>query len=63
MSKVVEWFQKSKFAMEAPRTALILTFSPREKESPLPLEEGWGEGFYFATTSSEVEIPQCEPEK
>ena len=25
-------------------TALILTFSPREKELPLPLGEGWGEG-------------------
>jgi len=26
------------------KTALILTFSPREKEPPLPLEEGCGEG-------------------
>jgi len=25
------------------KTALILTFSPREKE-PLPLGEGWGKG-------------------
>jgi hypothetical protein len=28
-------------------TALILTFSPREKEPPLPLGEGWGEGNLF----------------
>jgi hypothetical protein len=26
------------------KTALLLTFSPREKELPLPLGEGWGEG-------------------
>jgi hypothetical protein len=26
------------------KTALILTFSPREKELPLPLGQGWGEG-------------------
>ena len=26
------------------KTALILTFSPTEKELPLPLREGWGEG-------------------
>jgi hypothetical protein len=26
------------------KTALILTFSPREKELPLLLGEGWGEG-------------------
>jgi hypothetical protein len=25
------------------KTALLLTFSPREKELPLPLGEGWGE--------------------
>jgi hypothetical protein len=26
------------------KTALILTFSPREKEPPLPLGEGWDKG-------------------
>jgi hypothetical protein len=25
-------------------TPLILTFFPREKEPPLPVGEGWGEG-------------------
>ena len=32
--------------------ALILAFSPREKEPPLPLGEGWGEGSSISETTS-----------
>jgi hypothetical protein len=31
------------------RPTLILTFSLREKEPPLPLGEGWGEGNLVVT--------------
>ena len=37
--------------MQTMRT-LILTFSQREKELPLPVGEGWGEGIQVLGTDS-----------